>query len=260
MAKAATQQYDDLIFQLGDLARERLVNRADSPRGMERVLKAEDALLQRREEQEELERQMNDEAALYEAFLEQQEAEREEQRAIVKKWRRAVDGVEGRTKEIRKKIGAHKVRTRYERQVLKQAEEKHRDLEMTRHYDQAKIDLSRENLKKLRLAQIRRKRELEEMEAVFQSLLTPTPGQPGAQGILAHRRLLEMEDEALERKLDHEEKMRELDGALAAKDPELQAAEDYLDQALFLLGEEVYSHRVSDPALSPLYAQIDKLR
>jgi hypothetical protein len=40
----------------------------------------------------------------------------------------------------------------------------------------------------------------------------------------------------------------------------VQAAEDYLDQAIFLLAEECYTKRLPDPALSALYPRIDKAK
>jgi hypothetical protein len=52
--------------------------------------------------------------------------------------------------------------------------------------------------------------------------------------------------------------MAELDQAIAQKEEEIQAAEDYLDQALFLLGEEVYKQRISDAQLAPFYPRLDR--
>ncbi len=256
MAKA--ESYNDLIFQLGDLARERLVNKPTQPRSMDRVFKAENALVARRNELEELERRMNEEDADYQAFLEAQEAERAEQQEIVKKWRKAVDAIEGRTKALRKKISSLRAVQRYDRAGLKKAEERHKDLEMTQAHDAQRVALSRENLKKLRVIQMRKDREIDELEEGLKEALTPRPGQPGAQGILAHKRLLEMEDEADLRKAEHDDRMAELDQAIATKEEEVQAAEDYLDQAMFLLGEECYAQRIPDPALAALYPKIDK--
>src|SRR5581483_1938273 len=122
-------------------------------------------------------------------------------------------------------------------------------LELRESHDQKKVMLSRDMLKKSRLHTMRKQRYIEELEREFETLLTPRPGQPGAQGILAHKRLLEMEDEAETRKADHEQRMQELD--------QLIAAEDYLDQAVFLLGEEVYGARINDPALAPFYPRLD---
>jgi hypothetical protein len=67
-----------------------------------------------------------------------------------------------------------------------------------------------------------------------------------------------MEDEAEGRKAEHEARMQELDQQIAAKEEEVHAAEDYLDQAVFLLGEEVYGARINDPALAALYPRLDK--
>ena len=44
------EKYEELIFQLGDLARERLPNKPNCPRSMDRVYKAEDVVVARREE------------------------------------------------------------------------------------------------------------------------------------------------------------------------------------------------------------------
>ena len=124
--------------------------------------------------------------------------------------------------------------------------------------DPSKLDLARQNLKKLRLAHLRGQRELEEFEVDLDKVLTPRPGQPGAEGILAHKRLLELEDETAARKQELDRLMAELDQAIAEKEQEVHAAEDYLDQALFLLGEECYATRVADPELAVLYPRLDR--
>lgn len=254
-----SESYEDLIFQLGDMARDRLAGKPNAPRTMERVFKAEENLVAARDELQSLEGQLNEEDEAYRAFLEQQEAERDEQKEIVKKWKRAVEGIEARTKALRKSLISRRAELRYEKLGLKKTEERHRDLEMTQHHDQKKIALSQENLKKLRLLVMRKQREIEEMDREFNMVLTPKPGQPGAQGILAHKRILEMEDQADERREQHEQLMQELDEAIGAKESEVTAAEDFLDQALYLLGEEVYSLRIADPSLAVMYPRIDKI-
>ena len=254
----SSAKYDDLILQLGDLARDRLANRPGAPRTMDRVFKAEDVVLARREDVAELEAEMNEEDAAYQDFIAQQEAEEGEQQEIVKKWRRAVEGVDGRSRELRKKISTLKATLRYEKLALKTAEEKHRDFELTNAHEAERIAISAGMLKKTRLQMMRRQRDIEELEHEFQTLLTPKPGQAGAQGILAHRRLLEMEDEAEDRKAENKERMAELEAAIVGKEEELQAAEDYLDQAVFLLGEECYQKRLPDPEMSVLYAKLDR--
>jgi hypothetical protein len=256
----AKESYDELIFQLGDLARERLANKPNPPRSMERVFQAEDGLTAVREEVAALEGQMNDEEAAWHDFLEQQEAEKGEQKEIIKKWSKAVQGIEARSRELRKKIQTDKGTLKYEKVSLKRAEQQHADLEFTEFSNLKLLATSRENLKKKRLQLMRKERNIEEMDRDFELLLTPKPGQPGAQGILAHKRILEMEDELEKRKLEHDQLMKEFDEALAAKDEEAKAAEEYLDDAMFLLGEECYADRISDPSLAPLYPRLDKAK
>ncbi len=256
----ARESYEDLIIQLGDLARERLANKPNAPASMEQVYAAEDDLVAIRDEVAGFEQQMNEEDGAYNDFLEQQKAEKLEQQEIVKKWKRAVEGVEVRSRELRKAISSAKAALRYEKVSLKRAEERHRDLEFKESHNPHKIQLSRENLKKTRLQLMRKGRNIEDQEHEFTTILTPRPGQPGAQGILAHKRILEMEDEADERKLDHDDKMKELDEAIADREAQEKEAEAVLDDAIYQLGEDVYGDRIADPALSAFYPRIDKAK
>lgn len=255
MAKA--DSYNDLIFQLGDLARDRLAGKPNCPRTMDRVYRAEEALVARRDELAALEQQMNDEDAAYQDFLAQQEEEKIGLQETVKKWRRAVDAIEGKVKDMRKALSGKRAESRYAAKGLKKLEAKIADMEMTRQ-DTRDIDTARQNLKKNRLSQMRLARDIEALEYDLNHALTPAPGQPGAPGILAHKRLLEMQDQAEERKEAFEQLMEEFDQAIAAKEQEIQAAEDYLDQALFLLGEDVYAQRISDAQLAPFYPRLDR--
>lgn len=256
----ARESYNDLIMQLGDLARERLANKQNPPRTMEQVFAAEDDVLAIRDEKTGFEDQLNEEDGHYQDFLDQQEAERTEQQQIVKKWKRAVEGIEARSRELRKQIATAKATLRYEKVSLKRAEAKHTDLEQAEAHEIKKIQISKENLKKVRLQLMRKQRNIEDQEAEFTHILTPKPGQPGAQGILAHKRLLEMEDEAEIRKEEHDEKMNGLDKQIGALEEEEKDAEAALDEAIFALGEECYSERIPDPALSAMYPRIDKAK
>jgi hypothetical protein len=253
----AKDSYNDLIFQLGDLAREQLVNKPHCPQSMERVYEAEDALVAQREALEELERQMNDEDAAYQEYLEQVQQEKARQQALVTKFRTAVAGIEGKVKELRKKVVTMNADVRYGKENLKKQEERQRLMEEGQK-DPQLIAIGRENIKKVRLALLRKEREAEDAQRDVDNALTPTPGQPGAAGILAHKRMLELEDEVEQRKADHEAVMAELDRAIAEKEQDVQAAEDYLDQALFLLGEDCYTQRLADPALASFYPRLDK--
>jgi hypothetical protein len=251
------ESYNELMFQLGDLARERLVNRPNPPRSLERVLRAEEVLLQRQQEVQDLEAQMNEQDAAFREFAEQAAAEKAEQELVVRRWKRAVDAIQGRVKDLRKKLAAARADLRYGQKALKIAEEKHGNFEMTAP-EPAKLELSKQNLKKLRLQHMRAQRNTEEMEIQFNQVFAVAPGHPGAEGILAHKRILDLEDEEVARKDACEVALAELDQVIAQKEEETKAAEEYLDQATFLLAEECYADRVADPALAALYPRLDK--
>ncbi|WP_164021144.1 hypothetical protein [Pyxidicoccus trucidator] len=253
----AKETYNDLIFQLGDLARDRLPGKPNCPRSMDRVYRAEEAVVTRRDELAGLEQEMNDEDGAWQDFQAQQAEERTGHQAIVKKWKKAVDAIEGKVKDLRKLLSTRRAELRYAQDGLLKLEQKIKDMELTGQ-EIGKIDVARTNLKKNRLAQMRLGREVEDLEVRLSTALTPLPGQPGAAGILAHKRLLEMEDEEEARKLDHEQRMAELDQAIVTHEEQVKAAEDYLDQALFLLGEDVYAQRIPDAQLAPFYPRLDR--
>jgi hypothetical protein len=251
------ERYNDLIFQLGDLARDRLAGKPNCSRTMDRVYRAEAALVVRREELAALEQQMNDEDAAWQDELARYEAEQAAQFEIVKKWKKAVDAVEGQTKTLRKTLSNRRADLRYAQDAMKKLEKKHADLELTAQ-DESRLGVSRDNLKKNRIQTMRLAREVEELERQVELALTPRPGQPGAAGILAHKRMLELEDEMAARREALDQAMAGLDQAIAEKDTEVQAAEDYLDQALFLLGEDVYAQRIQDAQLAPFYPRLER--
>jgi len=255
----AKEKYEELVLQLGDLAREALPNKPTCPRSMERVFKAEDVVLARRDELAQLEQQLNDEDGAFQEFMDQVASEREQQEAVVKQFRRAVDAIQGRVKELRKKIGSQRAGVRYDRNAIKKMEARHADLEMTTQ-DPGKIHQSKELLKKMRLAAMRKQSDLEDLEREFDIVLTPSPGQPGSAGILAHKRLLILEDEVEERELEHQEVMADLEQQLSLKEEEVKAAEDFLDKAVFMLGEDCYANRIPDAGLASLYPRLDKAR
>ena len=257
MAKA--ESYDDLIFQLGDLARDRLAGKPNCPRTMDRVYRAEQALVARRDELTAPEGALNDEEAAWQDYLAEYEAARATQGQIVQKWKKAVDAVELQSKGLRKTLSTRRADLRYAQDALKKLEKKHTDLELTTR-DESKLTASRENLKKNRLQAMRLAREVESLEKDVELALTPKPGQPGAPGIIAHKRMLTLEDEMTARKEAADAAMAEMDKAIAEKEGEVQAAEDYLDQALFLLGEDVYAQRIADAQLAPFYPRLDKAK
>lgn len=252
------ETYDDLIFKLGDLARDVLPDKPTCPASMDGVYEAEAALVARREELAELEGRLNEEDAAYQDYLVQLAAERQKHQATVTKYRKAVDVIEVKVKDLRKKTATMGADLRYAKANFAKAEAKHAELErMARNPEQ--IAISKENLKKTRLTLMRQQRELEDAQRDLTTALTPEPGQWGSQGILSHRRLLDLEDEGAARKAEFEKAVAELDAAISAKEQEVQAAEEYLDQTLYLLGEDCYGQRLDDPELAALYPALDKL-
>jgi hypothetical protein len=252
------ESYNDLVFALGDLAREHLADAKNPPRTMAAVFDAEDAVLAVRQEIEHFEEELNTEDGSWHDFLAGQEEEKDKQKAIIARWKSAVIGVEGRSRDMKKKLSSLKSAHRYMKDSLRRAEASYKEMELREGHDVKKLNLTRENLKKQRLHIMRDARGLEELEWELNSVLTPRPGQQGAQGILAHKRILEMEDEFEEREHNHKEKMKELDAAIGAKEEELKGVEEELDGCIFDLGEECYADRVAHQALNPMYPKIDK--
>ncbi len=254
----ASQKYNDLMFQIGDLAREHLTEAPELAEAMQAVYDMEDALLARREELAGTEADINQADADNQDFLAQRAAETEQKKKIIAKWRTAVMGVEGRSRDLKKRMSTQKATLRYAQLSQKTAEAKHKELELREGHDVKKIQLSLENLKKMRLNNMRMNNEIDEMSYEFEQILTPRPGQQGAAGILAHKRLLEIEDELEDRKVSHAAHMKELEDELGAREEEVALAEEDLDGAVFGLGEAAYKARVKHPQLDPLYAKADK--
>jgi hypothetical protein len=253
------EKYQELIFQLGDLARDRLAKKPNSPRSMQRVFKTEEAVLQRRDDLAALEHQMNEEDQAYRAFLAHAAREKKSQGELVARFRRAVDAVEGTVKGLRRSVGNARSELGFAQGAVHSLESTIRQAEEGGG-DPAKLERVRADLKRQRIVVLRLSQTLEDYEHKLRQTLTPAPGQPGSQGILAHRRILELEDEEERRKVEFDQRMADLDAQVVQKEEAIQGAEDFLDQALFLLGEECYQLRIPDPELSVFYPRLDKLR
>src|SRR5690606_2409060 len=125
----AKESYNDLIFQLGDLARDRLPGKPNCPRTMERVYRAEEALVARRDELAALEQQMNDEDAAWQDFQAEQDAERARHEAVVQKWKKIVDAIDSKVRTTRRKLSGRKADLRYAKEGLAKLEEKTKEME-----------------------------------------------------------------------------------------------------------------------------------
>src|SRR5215218_814135 len=148
---ARAERYDDLIFQLGDLSRDRLAGRADCPRSMEQVYRAEAAVVARREELGALEARLNAADAAHQETLAQLDAERRGLQATVKRWKRVVDAIDGQVRELRKRLTTRRAEHRYAKEALAALEARHADLELTTR-EESRLAPSRDALKRARLA------------------------------------------------------------------------------------------------------------
>src|SRR4051812_31972 len=116
--------YNELIFQLGDLARDHLVKKERYPRSMERVFKAEEAVAQLREDLAALEEDLDAEDGGYRQMLAAHEEERGRLAETVKRYQKAVDAIQGKSKDLRKKITGQKAAIKYDATSLGKAEER----------------------------------------------------------------------------------------------------------------------------------------
>jgi Trp operon repressor len=253
---------DELLIQLGDLAREHLSEAmASQLKAMPAVWAVEEHIVALEEEMDALEQAINQEDDEYQDFLERHLAEKAENEEIAKKWKKAVQGVESRSRDLKKQIAGAKATLRYENNNLKAADAKHADLELREAHDERKVSLSKENLKKMRLQLMKKTRNIEEMDRLLKNILTPKPGQIGAQGILAYKRLLEMEDEQEELKQKVDEQIEELSKKIGVLEEEdLKDAYGELDDALYELGTECYEGHVEHPSFALIVAQLEKAK
>ena len=75
---------------------------------------------------------------------------------------------------------------------------------------------------------------------------------------IARTRIKDLDTQLIDREKQYNEALAELDQQAEEKETEITAARDYYDQAIFLLGEEVYQLRTNDSALVPMYLKLDK--
>ena len=252
------EKHKQVILQIGDLAFERFFNRKTLGVDLSPALRAEDLVTLRQRELSQLENALNQNDHQHQQEIRNLESEKDELGVRVKKWKSAVESVEGQTRELRKQLGSKKAELRYTLSAVKTEEARCAQLEMGLQ-SPSSLKQAKDNLKKLRVGQLRAKREIEELTGQLERMLTPQPGQVGAPGLLAHRRLFELEDAAYQIEQKFKGQLEELNQQVVTKEAELHAAESLLDRSLFFLGQACYTRRVPDPALVALYDRLDKL-
>ena len=255
--KAQMATYEELLLELGDLARERLWNKPSCPAAIDRVYKAEEQLEKATRGVKDIEGQLLEQEQALTEFREACDAEFAELEAVAKKFKKAVDGAEAKVKGLRSKIASREADLRYAKVGVKAEEKRVQEWEETGVEDKAKQ--GKENLKRLRLDLLRRQREIGEFREDMSKVMNPQDGF-GAEGIRARGRIMDLEDQLTAREEEYNQAVTELQESLAGKQEELNAAQEYYDKSISILGEEVYQARIPDPALSAVYLKLDRAR
>src|SRR5690349_11074604 len=93
-----------LLYELGDIARDRLAAHASTLPSFDRVVKAEDVLIRRRAELSSLEAGKNQAADAFLHFVDEVQGERSKAEPLLTKWQKQVSVAEARAKEPRQNL------------------------------------------------------------------------------------------------------------------------------------------------------------
>ena len=250
-------EFNDLMFKLGDLAYERLNGKPNAPRSIDRANKAAEAVSTKEEELAQINGAMDEEETAYNEFTVACENEKVELTELTQEFKKAVQLAEERHKAGREKIASKENDLKHAKGSLVKEEAKIKDME--NRGEKAKAAQMAANLKQLRMDIMRRNRELREMREENDKIMNPEGDDGPALAVRAKARMHDLDDQLEERQKAYNDGLAELDGLAAEKEQEIQAAREYYDQAIFLLGEECYSQRINDSALVPIYLKLDKL-
>ncbi len=248
--------HEELILEVGDLARERLWNKPTCPKSIDRVYKAEEQLAERQAEMKALEDQIAEQDQALTEFKEACDSEFAELEVLVNKFKKSVDAAEGKVKGLRSKIASKEADLRYSKFAMKREEDRVKEWEETGEGEKAAAGQA--NLKRMRLDLMRRQREINDMREEMDKIMNPESG-IGSEGIRARRRIMELEDQLTAREEEYNQAVTDLQDQISAKQEEANAAQEYYDKSLAILGEDVYQARIPDPALSAVYIKLDRL-
>lgn len=250
------ESLDELILKLGDVAYERLWNKPNPPRGIERATRAGEVWEQRQLELRDVEDAMDAEERAYHEFREACEAESAQCQELVDPFPKQVQMAESKAKSLEAKVfsrrkdvaSAKRAMEKYERQIA----------ELQELGEVEKAQAARATIKHAKLDLMKRSREVDDLQVEYDRIMNPDSG-PAAEAIRARRRQRDLEGQLDERTEAYNALITELNEHAAAKDEEVKAARKAYEQALTHLGAEVYKLRISDPALAAFYPKIDKL-
>ena len=252
-----SEQYNELIFKLGDAAYERLWNKPTPPRAIARVIKAAETLESRQVELSELEASMDAEQAAYDEFRIACEEEAASCAEAIERFKKPVAVAEAKAKAIEGKMVSKRKDTIVARTGLAKFELQLRTWEEDGLVEKLKI--GRDNMKKAKLDVMKKERECEDLQNEYDKIMNPDTG-AGAEGIRARRRQRDLEIQLEERTEAYNQRIEELNADAGTKDNEVAAAKEYYEKALYVLGEECYQSRVNDAALAAFYPKLDKLK
>ena len=250
----------DLLHELGALALERLRALPFRPPGFVEVAKLEREVQWCDAEIDRLEAELNSEDAGYARFVRQVATERARCQKIMEQWEPAVAAIRRRTHDFERELANSQGQQRHDAKMLAQLEAEYLELQTNNPYEKAKLEAMKKQIVSRRLALMRAAQNLDEKAGELKRMLLPEPGHPGAKGILAYRRDLELEREEERRKQEFAALMGALDQEIVAREKQLQSATQRLDDAVMALAEECYAARVADPVLAPMMAKLARLR
>jgi chromosome segregation ATPase len=251
------QEWQDHLYQLGETARTDMPEGHPDLRTFQRVVKAWGALEDRRAELAIIEQQMDEEERSLAEAREDAEAEYAECLALVKKYSRALNAVDEEIKKLQKakinREGALKYVYRAEEEEIRKIDE------LIEAGKLEKAEASKRNLKKIKLEAMKGEREIRECEERIAELLDPPEGTVGAEGIVARNRMQELEQVIAERDEELEALLDQLNKQAARKERDIEGAQDFYDQAVSLLGAEIFEARVRHPSFDKILPALDQI-
>ncbi|MFN7132649.1 MAG: hypothetical protein ACK4N5_11250, partial [Myxococcales bacterium] len=110
--------YRELVYKLGDTAYERLWNKPNAPRAIERVIRAAEVLEKRQVELAAIETAMNEEEASYAEFKQACDEETAQCQELIQKYKKLVQAAESKARSLEAAMVSKRNDARIARQGL----------------------------------------------------------------------------------------------------------------------------------------------
>ena len=200
--------YDDLIFTLGDIAYERYWKNPGDLTTMVEVIAAGEALEHCKIDLRDLEASMDKEEDAFREFQEAVDEETAQCQELVDKYIKPVKLAESKAKSIEQSLRTKRSDLGVARQNLSKMERQIKQLEADGYVDKAHD--KRQALKNLKMDLLKRNRECDDLQSKYDDIMNPKSG-PGAEGIRARRRQIDLEQQLDERTDEYNERIQELE-------------------------------------------------